>query len=537
MAQPKSSFEFRATALSALLALMILLPAGMITYKLQVLGYPLSDLIPTVSYHVDVGMQVDGHGNNIRLRTYLPATDSRQTVSEEQNGSGLFSLAVQPDGDNRIAVWTAENVTGTQSVRYSYSVQPTHVRYVIPEGLPIPASYPPAFDPYLQEEEGVQVSNPQIRERLRQIVPEENPTVGEALIRIHRHLQDDFANRNFSGYTDALTALKLGEASCNGKSRLFVAMARQLNLPARLVGGLILTSGSKRTSHQWVEVYINGHWVPFDTLNDHLAELPANYLTLYKGDKVLFGHTADVNFDYFFKIKKRLVPQASAERALSESSLNAANLYTVFDRIGISQNLLKIMLMIPFGALVVVIFRNVIGLETFGTFLPALIAAAARETGLWWGMFAFVVIILVSSLVRRVLDWMQLLHSPKMAIMLTVVVCVMLMMTVGSVHLGLLDLAHASLFPIAILAITAERFALIEVEQGTQKAFRIMFTTLIVIAACYVVMDSLFLQSMTLAFPEVLLLVIALNLWLGKWIGMRVTEFVRFRRLIFKEQA
>lgn len=37
--------------------------------------------------------------------------------------------------------------------------------------------------------------------------------------------------------------------------------------------------------------------------------------------------------------------------------------------------------MLPLGALVVVLFRNVIGVPTFGTFLPALIAAAAGGRG------------------------------------------------------------------------------------------------------------------------------------------------------------
>jgi len=102
------------------------------------------------------------------------------------------------------------------------------------------------------------------------------------------------------------------------------------------------------------------------------------------------------------------------------------------------------------------------------------------------------------------------------------------------VHTGLFDLAHISLFPIAILAITAERFAIIEVEQGLREALHITSVTLLVIAACYAVMDSLFLQSMILTFPELLLVVIALNLWLGKWVGMRLLEFVRFRHIILK---
>lgn len=519
------------------LASMLVLPFGLMAYKLLGLGYPMANLIPAVSYHVDVSMQVTGHGDAINNATYLPVIDSRQRISNEVNYSPGFAFQIENEGRNRIARWQGESVEGVQNIVYSYDVQGRAVRYNIPERLKAPASYPPELNVYLKEEEGIQVSDPLIQQEIDKLYPEGTDLpLFEILVRAHRHLQDNFANRNFSGFTDALTALKLGEASCNGKGRLFVAMMRKLNIPARLVGGLVLEAGSKRTSHQWIEVYVNGHWVPFDTINDHFASLPAHYLTLYYGDKVLFRHTANVNYQYFFKMTKRLVPQPEAEAALAGSVLNLVNIYSIFEQVGISQNLLKIILMIPLGALIVVIFRNVIGLETFGTFLPALIAAAARETGLLWGMIGFVVIILLSAAVRRMLDWMQLLHSPKMAIMLTTVVIVMLLMTVAGVNAGLFELAHMTLFPIAILAITSERFAIIQEEQGFQKAMRMMMTTIVVIAAAYWVMDSLFLQSLILAFPELLLFVIGLNLWLGKWVGLRVSEFIRFRKLIFTER-
>jgi hypothetical protein len=250
---------------------------------------------------------------------------------------------------------------------------------------------------------------------------------------------------------------------------------------------------------------------------------------------VLFKHTANVNFQYVYKMTRRMVPRREALESMGESRLNVINFYRVFERVGISQNLLKIILMLPLGALVTVIFRNVIGVQTFGTFLPALIAAAARETGLFWGVVGFSFIILVSSVVRKALDWMQLLHSPKMGIMFTTVVITLLTLTIAGVHSGLFELAHITLFPIAILAITAERFALIETEQGFRKAATILGVTILVVSACFLVMDSLFLQSLVLAFPELLLVVIALNIWLGKWMGIRALEFIRFRRLIFGE--
>ena len=532
-----SSGNARRSVYLMVLATMVLLPMSVTAYKLYALDYSLAGLIPTPSYKVEVSMQVEGHGDDINIRTYLPKTDTRQSVDNEQNASGAFTAELKSDALNREASWKAESVRGQQSVLYTYAVRARHVRFNIPADLIIPDSYPAALASYLIAEPGIQKDDPQIGAALLRVVPAEKPTILDAVTRIHRHLQDNFANRNFSGYTDALTALKLGEASCNGKSRLFVAMARKLNLPARLVGGLVMQQGSKRTTHQWIEVYISGHWVPFDTINDHFAEIPANYLTLYYGDLVLFKHTANVNFQYFFNISKQLVAQRDTQTALSQSMLNMTNLYAFFERVGISQNLLTILLMLPLGALVTVVFRNVIGLETFGTFLPALIASAARETGLLWGIIGFLVIVLLSAVVRRALDWLQLLHSPKMAIMLTTVVIVMMAITVGGVQFGLFDLAHMTLFPIAILAITAERVALMEAEQGALKVAHITLMTLIVIAACYAVMESLFMQSLILAFPELLLVVIALNLWLGKWIGIRVMEFVRFRRLILDTQT
>ncbi len=519
------------------LLLLTLVPAFIIGYKLIFLNYPVTALIPSANYSVEVSMDMDGHGDNISLITYIPRSDKRQSISSEESSSGPFSLSLLSDGLNRIASWTHEGLSGHNNVRYSYNVKGEHIRYRIPEMLPIPSSYPSMFDEYLKNESGLNMDDPLVIEKGKELFPDGRPMIKDALTKIHRYLQDDLKNKDFSGYTTALTALKLGEASCNGKGRLFVALARNLNIPSRLVGGLILRPGIKKTSHQWVEVYINGHWVPFDTINDHFAEVPSHYLTLYYGDMALFKHTSDINFQYFFKIRKLLVPKRDALNALKESSLNIVNLYGIFERVGISQNLLKIILMIPLGALVTVIFRNIIGLETFGTFLPALIAAAARETGLLWGVLGFIAIIIISSLVRKSLEWFQLLHSPKMGVMLTTVVIVMMSLTVIGVQLRLFDLAHITLFPIAILAITAERFSIIETEQGILKALRMMLMTLIVVSACYFVMDSLFLQGLVLAFPEVLLIVIALNLWLGKWMGIRVMEFIRFRRLLLEQEG
>lgn len=518
-----------------ILFLLTFTTAFLVIYKLFILDYKLADLIPTVGYDVELTMQANGHGDDISISTYLPISNSHQNISLEQSNPDIFTTETKVDGLNRVISWNAPASSGLHIVRYNYFVQAEHIVYKLDDNIPIDKNIPKYLKSYLLPEEGIQVNDPLIDKTLLELF-DTTPDTLEALRTIHNYIQNEFENRNFSGFTDALTTLKLKEASCNGKSRLFIALTRNLGLPSRLVGGLILNQGSKKTSHQWAEVYVSGHWVPFDTLNNYFAEIPENYVRLYYGDEVLFKHSPNINFQYLFSISKKLVPRKEMRETMYESPLNAFNMYKIFESIGISQNLLKIILMIPLGALVVVIFRNVIGVETFGTFLPALIATAARETGLWWGLLGFMVIILISASIRKLLDYLQLLHSPKMAIMLTVVVISMLLLTIFATKSSFFDLAHISLFPIAILAITAERFAIISEEQGFMKALRISFFTAIVIIAAYAVMSSLFMQSLIISFPELLLFLIVLNMWLGKWVGMRVTEYIRFRKLIFRQQ-
>ena len=58
-----------------------------------------------------------------------------------------------------------------------------------------------------------------------------------------------------------------------------------------------------------------------------------------------------------------------------------------------TQAVYSVLLMIPIGALVILFLRNFVGVKTFGTFMPVLVALAFRETLLVWGIVLFVVIV------------------------------------------------------------------------------------------------------------------------------------------------
>ena len=511
---------------------LILIPALSIGWKILVLDYQLEDVLPDTEYHVSVDMSLDGNLGRVRARTFLPMNDGHQSIQNlnpASNATFRFSEDIDDEG-NRVGTWFGATVPDGTPFHYEFSARVVGQRYELNPNIVVPQTYPPSVESSLQPEEDIQVDDPEILAQLTTIGAEQG-SVLERLTRIYNYTAG-LGSRAFSGTTDALTALRLGEASCNGKSRLFVALSRATGIPARLVGGLILESGQKRTSHQWVEAYVGGHWVPFDPTNNHFSLVPANYLVLYRGDHVLFRYTADVNFNYMFDISERQIPPA---RTLE--TFRAFNVWGLFDRLGLPFGLLRTVLMLPIGALIVVVFRNVIGVPTFGTFLPALIAEGAGATGLFWGIISIFIVMFTVAFARLAIQRLALLHSPTLAILLAVVVLTMLGTSLVAEQLGFDALTRISYFPIAVMAIASERFYLALVEQGPKKAMSQLNGTMIVVLACYLVMNSMAMQVLVSGFPEVLLWVIAANIYLGRWVGVRVLEMLRFRPLLVSKEA
>jgi transglutaminase-like putative cysteine protease len=512
------------------LALLIAGALGLMAWKVRKLGYSLANILPVTQYEVTYLFDLDGHRGDVRVRSFLPSSDARQTVSEEHDVSSGLHLTQAMDGPNRVATWAGSEVPDHSQIRHSFKVLPHRIAFTLPPDLPVPDAYPPSVVPYLRPEKEIQVDAPEIAGMLKRIAAAD----GTVLERLRRIFDATHALpiRPFKGTTDALTALRLGEASCNGKSRLFVALARATGIPSRLVGGLIMERGSKRTSHQWVEAWVAGHWVPFCPTNGHFAELPERYLSLYYGDEALLRHSNDINFSYQFETRTSLVPSPKAK-----VSFAAFDVWGLFDRLKLPFMLLRTILMLPIGALVVVLFRNVVGMPTFGTFLPALLAAAAGATGALYGVGAIAIVVGTVALARWGVQRLELLHSPTLAILLAAVVFSLIAITMVAERVGIPPLTQVTLFPIAVLAICAERFYLSLTEHGGKVAGKELAGTLLVMLACHAVMNSLALQVLVIGFPEVLFLVIAADIYLGRWVGMRLSEYGRFRKLLFAERA
>src|SRR3546814_17439836 len=86
-----------------------------------------------------------------------------------------------------------------------------------------------------------------------------------------------------------------------------------------------------------------------------------------------------------------------------------------------TQQTYQIMIMIPIGVLVIMILRNLGGLQTLGPFTPVLIAPAFRETQIGFGIIMFTLITALSLSMRSYMEHLTLQLLPRLMVVATVV--------------------------------------------------------------------------------------------------------------------
>jgi hypothetical protein len=98
-------------------------------------------------------------------------------------------------------------------------------------------------------------------------------------------------------------------------------------------------------------------------------------------------------------------------------------------------------------------------------------------------------------------------------------------------RLGLEVGLNVALFPMIIMTMTIERVSVAWEERGPGFAISQAAGSIAIAALAYLVMGQKQLQHVIFVFPELLLVLLAMTLLLGRYSGYRLTELFRFRAL------
>jgi len=508
----------------ALALFLVALAAGLIWLKIDVGGQSISFAKEQSRYlwRVNVMMDIKGTGHRAKVRLTLPKDNERQTIYNEhfENDNLVFYVRERKISGNRIGFWRSELLDNRRNIEYTFSAQLKSLSYAIPEKYELPRDpktfYPEEMRVWLDPSTFIQSDGVDIKRHLKRLVDRER-NASVVVKKIYDFVRGEVKYKSEKGSKDARDTLKLLVADCGGQARLFAALSRAAGMPSRIVGGIVMKAGVKSITHVWVENWIDGEWVPFDVVNGHYAMIPNNYLELYRGDYYLFKHVGLEKFNYFFIISPERMPPVD----------NPWSLYALPIHF---QSLIKILILIPVGALVVAFIRSVIGVPTYGTFSPILLSLAFREMTFGFGLGCLATIIAIGWVFRSLLDHLKILVIPRLSIIVTLVVILVLAMMVIGFRLGEQRVLFISFFPFVIMTWTIERFSVAQIEDGIWTAIKTMLGTIFVAAAAHYVMGLHNLRVYLFTFPELLLVIMAILLLLGRYTGFRFTELWRFRQ-------
>jgi len=198
---------------------------------------------------------------------------------------------------------------------------------------------------------------------------------------------------------------------------------------------------------------------------------------------------------------------------------------------GVPINTIFLILMIPVIATIIAFFRQVIGIKAFGLYIPTILTLAFLVTGIKYGLIIFVAILIVATLIRYLLKFLRILYLPRMAIVLTATALAIFIMFALGAYTQRTGFIAISIFPILIIAILAEEFVKVQIEKGLWTAIQLAIETLVISTLCYFLVSWEALRTFFLSYPELILLTLPINYLLGKWTGLRLAEFFRFREL------
>lgn len=508
----------------ALSAVLVAAGLGLFLYKLLVLRYPLSMAEQPGIWRVELAIGVTGEGGWTTVESSLPRSRASQQLLSEEVRSGRLRFSITEENGDRYGRWTGK-LSGATNVSYQVTVSTQLYKQPLPEEERKP-DYPQSVAAYVKESPGIQTSDPIFRRLSSELRLEARNRV-KLVRQIYRFVSREIGPSLSSAEMDASMVLQEGRGNPLGRARLFCALARVNELPCRVIMGLALGEAVPQDLSYWNEAYVGGGWVPFDVVERRVEVLPPDRIVLSSRDHTpIRASGASAVSHRFFLQSESQAYEDLLQRRLSESDHTLDRVSILILPVQVQQNL-RLLLLVPLGALVMTLLRNVIGIRTFGMFMPILIALAMTATGLMVGSVIFAAIIGLALLSRLLITRFYLLLVARVAFVLTLVVLLMVAFILVGDRQGI-ALGGVAAFPMVIMTMIVERISVSLEEEGPGNTLQRVGATVLAIYITYGVICARALQTLFLVFPELILCILGLLVAAGRYTGYRLSELIRF---------
>jgi len=489
-----------------LVGLLLLAGIALTLYRHLAFDVPWSPGEQRQVWEVEAQVNFIADGGPARVELALPVTQQGYRVLTENTASSGYGLSFLQEQGVRHAQWAIRKAAGAQRLYYSVQV------LVDPRARATPAPPPVIESPVAWE-------------------PPYDTAAREIIDQAWRHSADPFtfAHRLVERFTDAQSENARLLLTQYDRATLLVRLLNQAGVAARQVSGLSLEDGRRRQHlTPWLAVFDGRERILVDPVTGRRGR-PDNLLLWGAGSPAVLEVQGGSRSQVSFSMIRHNEPASVAVRnQRAEDTLLNFSIHSLPLE---EQSLFKTILLIPIGALVVVILRVLVGIKTSGTFMPVLIALAFIQTSLLTGVVGFLLVVAVGLVIRSYLSYLNLLLVARVSAVIITVIAIISLFSVLAYRLGLNAGLTITFFPMIILSWTIERMSILWEEEGPREVLIQGGGSLLTAVLAFLAMNNPWVRHLTFNFIGLQLILMALILTLGNYTGYRLLELRRFKPL------
>jgi len=198
---------------------------------------------------------------------------------------------------------------------------------------------------------------------------------------------------------------------------------------------------------------------------------------------------------------------------------------------GVPANTVVLILLLPFLATFFAFARIVVGFTTMEMLVTIILSIAFIATGIVIGAILLFTIIIASFFSRILLKRIKIMQIPKMAMsILIVAVFVSVALSVSALS-NIVTVTQISIFPILVFILISDKIVTLQLQRNYIETIKITLVTVVIAVFGYLFLSSPVIQDFILIYPEMILILIPLNIVIGRYFGLRVSEYIRFSSL------
>lgn len=216
--------------------------------------------------------------------------------------------------------------------------------------------------------------------------------------------------------------------------------------------------------------------------------------------------------------------------------------------LGIDRYTILLILFLPFVSTTVGIARHLIGFKTLSIYAPIVLTYAFIELGfdrtidsiryfdgLKYGIVLFFIVFFAASLIYKLTRNVRMTFFPKMSLVFTGVSLAMLLSIVLAAYLGRNGFSNINIFSVVLISATSERLVSLYAKTNFKSMLFVSFETILLTVFNYTLISWQDFQAFLLESPWIIILLIIINLYVGRFKGLRLREYWRFREILDKD--